>query len=171
MRQTTVAAALFAIAPAVASAAGPPPPTPSAAGILCPAMSGLEIGQSREAAYESMWRSNPQKPVLGRDVTILHTPRDRRYTVQVTFDSDARDAHVASLYYVFDPPPGLREGISERYGPPTAVSGDASFAVWNVPECGVRIRYRVHLSDGKRPLAEEMWVERLSEKGVRPPKK
>lgn len=118
-----------------------------------------------------MWRSNPQKPVLGRDVSVLHTPRDRRYTVQVTFDSDASDARVASLYYVFDPPPGLRDGISERYGPPTAVSGDANLAVWNVPECGVRIRYRVHLSDGKRPLVEEMWVERLFEKGARPPKK
>jgi hypothetical protein len=171
MKPTTFAATLLAIAPAAALAAGPPTPTPSPAGILCPAMSGLEVGQSRETAYESMWRSNPQKPVLGHDVSVLHTPRDRRYTVQVTFDSGAADARVASLYYVFDPPPGLREGISERYGPPTAVSGDASLAVWNVPACGVRIRYRVHHSDGMRPLVEEMWVERLVEKNARPPKK
>ena len=171
MRRSTFAAALLAMTPATAPAAEPPAPTPPPAGILCPAMSGLEVGQSRESAYESMWRSNPQKPVLGHDVSVLHTPRDRRYTVQVTFDSGASDAHVASLYYVFDPPPGLREGISERYGPPTAVSGDASLAVWNVPACGVRIRYRVHLSDGKRPLVEEMWVERLFDKGARPPKK
>ena len=171
MRPATIAAALFAMTPATAPAAEPPVPAPSPASILCPAMSGLEVGQSRESAYESMWRSNPRKPVLGHDVSVLHTPRDRRYTVQVTFDSGATDAHVASLYYVFDPPPCLREGISERYGPPTAVSGDASLAVWNVPACGVRIRYRVHLSDGKRPLVEEMWVERLSDKGGRPPKK
>ena len=171
MRPATIAAALFAMTPATAPAAEPPVPAPSPASILCPAMSGLEVGQSRESAYESMWRSNPRKPVLGHDVSVLHTPRDRRYTVQVTFDSGAPDAHVASLYYVFDPPPGLREGISGRYGPPTAVSGDASLAVWNVPACGVRIRYRVHLSDGKRPLVEEMWVERLPDKGGRPPKK
>jgi hypothetical protein len=170
MRPTTLATALLVMTPAAAPAAGPPP-TPRPAGILCPAMSGLEVGQSREAAYESMWRSNPQKPVLGHDLNVLYTPRDRRYTVQVTFDSDASDAHIASLYYVFDPPPGLREGISGRYGPPTAVSGDASLAVWNVPACGVRIRYRVHLSEGKRPLVEEMWVERLFEKGARPSKK
>jgi hypothetical protein len=171
MRPTTCIAALLAMAPSAALAADSPAPTPSPAGILCPAMSGLEVGQSREAAYESMWRKNPQKPVLGHDVSVFNAPRHRRYTVQVTFDSDAADARVASLYYVFDPPPGLREGISERYGPPTAVSGDASVAVWNVPACGVRIRYRVHLSDGKRPLAEEMWVERLFEKGARPQKK
>ena len=171
MRPTTFAAALLAMTPAAAPAAGPPAPSPSPASVLCPAMSGLEVGQSRESAYESMWRSNPRKPVMGHDVNVLHTPRDRRYTVQVTFDSGAPDAHVASLYYVFDPPPGLREGISGRYGPPTAVSGDASLAVWNVPACGVRIRYRVHHSDSKRPLVEEMWVERLPDKGGRPPKK
>lgn len=170
MRPPTLAAALLAMTPVAAPAGEPPAPKPPAAGILCPAMSGLEVGQSRELAYESMWRNNPQKPVLGHDVSVLYTPRDRRYTVQVTFDSGAADAHVASLYYVFDPPPGLREGISERYGPPTAVSGDTNLAVWNVPACGVRIRYRVHLSDGKRPLVEEMWVERLPEKGARPPK-
>jgi len=134
-------------------------------------MSGLEVGQTREAAYESMWRSNPSRPVLGRDVNIVHTPRERRYTVNVTFDSSAADARIAALYYVFDPPPGLRNGIVERYGPPTSVSSDEKISVWDVPACGVRIRYRVHFSDAKRPLAEEMWVERLSGKTARPPER
>jgi len=166
-----LAAGLAAFAPAAARAAGPAAPSPTPHQILCPAMSGLEVGQTREAAYESMWRSNPSRPVLGRDVNIVHTPRERRYTVNVTFDSSAADARIAALYYVFDPPPGLRNGIVERYGPPTSVSLDEKISVWDVPACGVRIRYRVHFSDAKRPLAEEMWVERLSGKVARPPER
>jgi hypothetical protein len=132
--------------------------------VLCPGLSGLEIGQRRAAAYESMWCRNAQKPALGKDLTILYTPREHRYTVTVTFDAETPDARVAALHYVFDPAPGLLGSIRERYGPETPGSrdgADPSLHVWDVPSCGVRIRYRVQLTETKRPLVEELWIDRL----------
>lgn len=165
MRRPLLALLVLASAPAPAQ----PPPTPTAHAVLCPAMSGLEIGQRRSAAYETMWRNNPQKPVLGRDVNVLYTPRERRYTVNVTFEGRESDARVAALHYVFDPPPGLLAGIRDRYGPETDGGAGPDLHVWDVPSCGVRIRYRVQLSEGKRPLVEELWIDPLPAKPVRTP--
>ncbi len=132
--------------------------------ILCPVLSGLEIGQTRAAAYESLWCGNTQKPALGKDLTVLYTPRTRRYTVTVTFDAESPEARVAALHYVFDPPPGLLASIRERYGPETSGGGEASLHLWEVPSCGVRIRYRVQLTQTNRPLQEELWIDRLQAK-------
>jgi len=174
MRPTLFSALLgagfLAGAPAAAQAPAPPPPAASAARpVLCPVLSGLEVGQTRATAYQSMWRGNPQKPVLGRDVSVLYTPRERRYSVNVTFDGSASDARIEALHYVFDPPPGLLASLRERYGPETPSSGYPALHNWDVPSCGVKIRYRVQLSEGKRPLLEELWIDRLLEKPAKPP--
>ncbi len=108
-----------------------------------------------------MWRKSPQMPVLGQDINVLYTPRERRYSVNVTFDDNTREAHIAALHYVFDPPPGLYDSIRNRFGPETAPSGDPALHVWNVPSCGVQIRYRVQLSERQRALMEELWIDRL----------
>jgi len=161
-------ALLLALATPLAAQAPTPAPTTVAVPILCPAMSGLEIGQTRAAAYELIWRSNPQKPVLGHDINVFYTPREHRYAVNVTFDAGTRDARIAALHYVFDPPPGLLDSIRNRFGPETAGSGDSALHVWDVPSCGVRIRYRVQLSEGRRPLVEELWIDRLPPQPQKP---
>jgi hypothetical protein len=176
MRPTLVSALLFAGvltgAPAAAQApARPPAATPTAHPVLCPVLSGLEVGQPRSAAYQSMWRGNPEKPVLGRDISVLYTPRERRYSVRVTFDGSASEARIAALHYVFDPPPGLLTSLRERYGPESPASGDPALHLWDIPSCGVRIRYRVQLSEGKRPLLEELWIDRLQEKPAKSPER
>jgi len=139
-------------------------PVPTPRTVLCPVLSGLEIGQRRAAAYESLWCGNEQKPALGKDLTVLYTPRARRYTVTVTFDAESPDARVAALHYVFDPPPGLLASIRERYGPEAPAGGDPLLHVWDVPSCGVRIRYRIQLTEAQRPLLEELWIDRLPAK-------
>jgi hypothetical protein len=171
MRPILPAALLLALAaPAEAQRQAPvPAATPNP--VLCPVLSGLEIGQRRAVAYESIGRSNAPKPVLGTDLTVLYTPRQRRYTVTVTFDSGTPDARVAALHYVFDPPPGLLSSIRERYGPETPGGGDPLLHVWDVPSCGVRIKYRVQLSREQHPLLEELWIDRLPEKPSRAPEK
>lgn len=171
MRPILLTALVLALAaPAAAQRQVPlPPATPNP--VLCPVLSGLEIGQRRAAAYESIWRGNAPKPALGTDLTVLYTPRQRRYTVTVTFDAGTPDARVAALHYVFDPPPGLLSSIRERYGPETSGSGDPSLHLWDVPACGVRIRYRVQLSQEQHPLLEELWIDRLPAKSVKAPEK
>jgi len=174
MRRSLLSALLLAGAlpgPPAAAQAGArhPAPMPTNRPVLCPVLSGLEVGQSRSAAYQSMWRGNPEKPVLGRDVSLLYTPRERRYSVYVTFDSPASEARIAELHYVFDPPPGLLASLRERYGPEAPAEGDPALHLWDVPSCGVRIRYRVQLSEGKRPLLEELWIDRPPEKPAKPP--
>jgi hypothetical protein len=167
-----LAAALLAagaLPGAPAAAQAPPHPEPTARPVLCPVLSGLEVGQPRSAAYQSMWRGNPERPVLGRDVSLLYTPRERRYSVLVTFDGAAPEARIAALHYVFDPPPGLLASLRERYGPEAPDAGDPAVHRWDVPSCGVRIRYRVQLSEGKRPLLEELWIDPLVEKPAKAP--
>ncbi len=168
-------ALLMALAADAAPAGPTPVPTPAHAPqkapvpILCPAMSGLEVGQTREAAYQLMWRSNPRKPVFGHDRSVLYSPGDGRYAVNVTFDSDQDQARVEALHYVFDPPPGLYESIRNRYGPESTADGGRAVHVWDVPSCGVRIRYRVQLSERQRPLVEELWIDRLPSPPQKPP--
>jgi hypothetical protein len=156
----------------VAQAPAPSPPAaPTVGPVLCPLLSGLEVGQTRSTAYQSMWRGKPEKPVLGRDISVFYTPRERRYSVNITFDSNASEARIAALHYVFDPPPGLLASLRERYGPETPSNSDPALHLWDVPSCGVKIRYRVQLSEGKRPLLEELWIDRLPERPVKSPER
>ncbi len=135
--------------------------------VLCPGLSGFEIGQRRAVVYDSIARAGPTASVLGPDLSLLYTPRDRRYYVKVTFDAGAPDARVTALHYSFDPAPGLLPGLRDRYGPETAGGGDPGMHVWDVPSCGVRIRYRVQLFEGKTALLEELWIDRLPAKGTK----
>ena len=137
-----------------APAAQPTPPP-------CPGMAGLEIGQTRAFSFERMALHEPSKKTVVRDLKILHTPEGRPWKVDVTYASDALDAKVVSLHYLLDPPSGLYEGILERYGKGTPVASDPGLSAWAVPQCGIRLRYRMGMSEDKQRRVEEMWVEPL----------
>jgi hypothetical protein len=167
MRPAFFATLLFAPAANLLAQGAAPAGTPRP--VLCPGLSGFEIGQKRAVVFDSIARSAPSAPATAPDLSLLYTPRDRRYQVKVTFDAEAPDARVTALHYSFDPPPGLLPGLRERYGSDSPGGGDPAVHVWDVPSCGVRIRYRVQLSDGKTPLREELWIDRFPAKGLRAP--
>ena len=144
-----------AAAPSTAPAAQPTPPP-------CPGMAGLEIGQTRAFSFERMALHEPSKKTVVRDLKILHIPEGRPWKVDVTYASDALDAKVVSLHYLLDPPSGLYEGILERYGKGTPVASDPGVSSWPVPQCGIRLRYRMGMSEDKQRRVEEMWVEPLA---------
>jgi hypothetical protein len=126
----------------------------------CPGMAGLEIGQTRTFSFERMALHEPSKKTVVRDVKVLHTPIGRPWKVDVTYASDALDAKVVALHYLLDPPSGLYEGILERYGKGTPVASDPGVSSWAVPQCGIRLRYRMGMSEQRH--VEEMWVEPLA---------
>ncbi|MEO8585971.1 MAG: hypothetical protein ABI584_07400 [Acidobacteriota bacterium] len=142
-------------APSTGTPVAHPTPPP------CPGMAGLEIGQTRAFSFERMALHEPAKKTVVRDVKVLHTPEKRPWIVDVTYSSDAADATVVALHYLLDPPSGLYEGILERYGKGTPVASDPGVSSWAVPECRVRLRYRMGMSDKQRRV-EEMWVEPLA---------
>ncbi|HEX7617053.1 MAG TPA: hypothetical protein VF554_17465 [Thermoanaerobaculia bacterium] len=145
-----------AAAPSTGAPAAQPTPPP------CPAMAGLEIGQTRTFSFERMALHEPSKKTVVRDLKIVHTPEGRPWTVDVTYASDALDAKVVALHYLLDPPSGLYEGILERYGKGTPVASDPGMSSWAVPQCGIRLRYRMGMSENKQRRVEEMWVEPLA---------
>lgn len=160
---------LLLLAPAAVLRGQSPTPAATPRPVLCPGLSGFEIGQQRRVVYESIARSGPPAGALGPDLSLLYVPRDRRYRVNVTFDAGAPEARVTALHYVFDPAPGLLPSLRERYGPETSGGRDPATHVWDVPSCGVRIRYRVQLSRASTPLLEELWIDRLPAKGTKTP--
>jgi hypothetical protein len=131
----------------------------------CPGMAGLEIGQTRTFSFERMALHEPSKKTLVRDLRVLHTPEGRPWKVDVTYASDALDAKVVALHYLLDPPSGLYEGILERYGKGTPVASDPGVSSWAVPQCGIRLRYRMGMSENQQRRVEEMWVEPLAKPG------
>lgn len=124
----------------------------------CPGMGGLEIGQTRPFSFERMARLEPDKQKVTRDVKVVHRPSARPWVITVTYDSDAADAKVAGLYYLIEPPSGIGDALTERYGKGTAVANDATQSYWNVGACNVRLRYRSRLNERQRPI-EELWVD------------
>ena len=106
----------------------------------------------------SITPSGASASALGPDFSLLYAPHDRRYEVKVTFDAATPDARVSALHYVFyrirRPASFRASGIG--YGAESPGGGDPAMHVWDVPSCGVRIRYRVQLSEGKTPLLEEL---------------
>ncbi len=137
----------------------------------CPGMAGLEIGQTRTFSFERMALHEPSKKTVVRDLKVLHTPEKRPWTVDVTYSSDALDAKVIALHYVLDPPSGLYDPLLERYGKGTPVASESGVTSWIVPFCvgaapGVRLRYRMGMSDKpgraeEQRRVEELWVEPL----------
>jgi hypothetical protein len=144
-----------ATAPGTGAPAPQPTPPP------CPGMAGLEIGQTRTFSFERMALHEPAKKAVTRDLRIVHTPEGRPWTVDVAYASDALDAKVVSLHYLLDPPSGLYDGILERYGKGTPVTSESGMSSWDIPHCGVRMRYRMGMSDKQRRV-EELWVEPLT---------
>ncbi len=145
-----------AAASSTGAAAAQPTPPP------CPGMAGLEIGQTRAFSFERMALHEPSKKTVVRDLKVVHTPEGRPWKVDVTYASDALDAKVVSLHYLLDPPSGLYDGILERYGKGTPVASDPGVSSWPVPQCGIRLRYRMGMSEDKQRRVEEMWVEPLA---------
>lgn len=145
---------------AAASSTGAPAarPTPPP----CPGMAGLEIGQTRTFSFERMALHEPSKKTVVRDLKVVHTPEGRPWTVDVTYASDALDAKVVALHYLLDPPSQLYEGILERYGKGTPVASEPGVSSWAVPQCGIRLRYRIGMSGNGQRRVEEMWVEPLA---------
>jgi hypothetical protein len=141
-----------------APAAQPTPPP-------CPGMAGLEIGQTRVFSFERMALHEASKKTVVRDLKIVHAPEGRPWTVDVTYATDALDAKVVALHYLLDPPSGLHDGILERYGKGTPVASEPGMTAWAVPQCGIRLRYRMGMSENKQRRVEEMWVEPLARPG------
>jgi hypothetical protein len=145
-----------AASPSTGAPAAQPTPPP------CPGLAGLEVGQTRAFSFERMALHEQSKKAVVRDLKVLHTPEGRPWTVDVTYASDALDAKVVALHYLLDPPSGLYEGILERYGKGTPVASDPGVSSWAVPQCGIRLRYRMGMSENKQRRVEEMWVEPLA---------
>ena len=143
-------------APSTGAPAAQPTPPP------CPGLAGLEIGQTRTFSFERMALHEPSKKTVVRELKVRHTPEGRPWTVDVTYGSDAPDAKVVALHYLLDPPSGLYEGILERYGKGTPVASDPGVSSWAVPQCAIRLRYRMGMSEDKQRRVEEMWVEPLA---------
>lgn len=137
------------VGPTAATAPQPPP---------CPGMGGLEIGQTRPFSFERMAKLEPEKSKVTRDVKVVHRPEGRPWIITVVYDSDAADAKVASLYYLIQPPSGIGDALVERYGKGTPVATDATQTYWDIPSCGVRLKYRSRMNEKQRPL-EELWVD------------
>jgi len=153
-----------ATASATGGAAAQPRP------LRCPGMAGLEIGQSRTFSFERMAKLDPSKKTVTNDLKVVHTPANRPWIVDVTYSSEAPDAEVVALHYLLDPPSGLYEPLVERYGKGTPVPSAQGMTSWDVPFCvgattGVRLRYRVGMSDKQRRV-EELWVEPLPAKNA-----
>ena len=153
-----------------ANAPGTGAPAPQPKPLPCPGMAGLEVGQTRTFSFERMALHEQAKKTVTRDLKVVHTPEGRPWTVDVTYASDALDAKVVALHYLLDPPSGLYEGILERYGKGTPVASDPGMSSWDVPFCvgattGVRLRYRMGMSDKQRRV-EELWVEPLTAKNA-----
>jgi hypothetical protein len=123
-------------------------------------MAGLEIGQTRTFSFERMALREPAKKTVTRDLKVVHTPAERPWTVDVAYATDALDAKVVALHYLLDPPSGLYESILERYGKGMPVASEPGVSSWDIPHCGVRLRYRMGMSDKQRRV-EELWVEPL----------
>jgi hypothetical protein len=134
-----------------------PQPTPAP----CPGMGGLEIGQTRLFSFGRMAKLEPDKAKVTRDVKVVHRPAGRPWIITVVYDSDAADAKVSALYYLLEPPvPGLAASLAERYGEGTPVPMSATQKSWELPRCGVRVKYSLGLNEKQQPI-EELWVDRL----------
>jgi hypothetical protein len=148
------------VGPTPAAAAQPSPaPAP------CPGMGGLEIGQTRAFSFERMAKLEPEMAKVTRDVKVVHKPAGRPWIITVVYDSGAADAKIAGLYYLVEPPSGIGDALAERYGKGTLVPGDTTVTYWDIPSCGVRLRYRSRMNERQRPL-EELWVDPIPAKAA-----
>lgn len=177
MKRTLVTcAALLAALPAAAQVqvqtqqvgptAAPQQPSPAP----CPGMGGMEIGLTRTFTFERMAKLEPAKAKVTRELKVVHKPAQRPWVITVTFDSDALDAKVSGIYYSVDPPSGIGDALRERYGAGTPVPSDASQTYWDIPSCGVRLKYRPRMSEKQRPI-EELWVEPMTPRATQAKKK
>jgi hypothetical protein len=148
-----IAGAALAQAPAqtpAKPAAKTPPP--------CPSTAGLEIGIPREAAFEMMRKKSPDLKTANVK-TFHHAPADRPYEVDVTFASEAADAKVTRLHYLFQPA-GVLDALRERWGEPSDKPGALSY-VWRVDRCGVLLMYSGKLDEMGQISSEELTIEGL----------
>ena len=137
---------------ALAQAPAPTPPT-------CPQTAGLEVGMSREAAFEMMRKKNPDPKTA--NVKAFHfAPANRPYQVDLTFASEAPDAKVVKLVYDFRLESKVLEAMRTRWGEPMDRPAPGTY-LWNIGRCGVTVLYRPKLDEDKRNVGEELVVEPL----------
>lgn len=152
-----LAGAAFAQAPA---AQAPPakPPAPRGTPSPCALTAGLEIGMSRGAAFEVMRFRAPQ--LKTENVKRYHHAPDKRgYTVDVTFASEAPDAKVTGLHYVFEPA-GVFDALRERYGEPGAKQPAPGTWRWDASaKCGTVLTYHAMEDDHHQLKGEELTAE------------
>ncbi|MEO6325892.1 MAG: hypothetical protein ABIT01_14995 [Thermoanaerobaculia bacterium] len=135
-----------------------PMPAPAATPVPCPATTGLVIGQTRLEAYDQLSRTD-----FTTELKVHHMPAHNQYHVDITFDGPSKVSKVIGLHYVWNPPAKLHENIEKRYGKPTIAAADSPEDIWNLPACGVRLRYKMlFTAKESTPVQEEMWVEPLS---------
>lgn len=173
MRTLFACAALAVTLPAAAQievkaqTVGPTPPASQAPAAPspapCPGMGGLEVGQTRAFSFARMARLEPDKANVTKDLKVVHRPQSRPWTITVTYESESADAKVTGLYYLIDPPSGIGDALSERYGKGVTLATDPSVSYWDIGSCGVRIRYRARMNERQRAI-EEMWVEPIPAK-------
>lgn len=145
---------LLALAVAGVAAAQTPTPTPP----MCPSTAGLEIGMTRPAAFDMMKRKAPElRPSNVR--TYHHAPEGRRYQVDVTFASEAPDARVVKLFYVFQPV-GVFDALRDRWGEPADRPAPGSWR-WHVKRCDVTLLYHARENEHHQVVAEELTVTPL----------
>ncbi len=149
---------LPALAVALALACGALAQKPQATPNPCALTAGLEIGMPRAQAFENM--RFVAKDLKTQNVkTYHHAPEKRPYTVDVTFASEAPDARVTGLHYVYKPS-HVFEALRERYGDPKTRLSPFSWR-WELPQCGTAVVYEAK-ADAKEMLsAEEVKVEPL----------
>ena len=150
---------LVAVSAVLAGTARAETPAPQPTPVPCWGMAGLEIGQSRALAFERMAKLDKPKSTVTTELKVFHTPANRPWTVEVTFDGAGEKAKVVLLHYVVRPPKNLLEGLLERYGKATVAPADPSSTFWTDPRCGLLIRYKTGLSETGQPAQEEVWVE------------
>jgi hypothetical protein len=133
-------------------------------------MGGIEIGLTRTFTFERMAKLEPAKAKVTRELKVVHKPTGRPWVITIAFDSDAADSKVSGIYYYVDPPSGIGDALRERYGAGAPVATDASQTFWDIPSCGVRLKFRPRMGEKQRPI-EELWVEPLAVKAAQAKKK
>jgi len=169
MRASSLLAATFVLAGTALGQTPAEGPAPSPTPIPCWGMAGLEIGMDRITAFQRMARLERDKAEPTHDLKVLHTPRGRPWTVEVTFDGTDDKARITLLHYSLAPPQDLVKALLERYGRTAVSPVDPTSTYWNDTRCGLTIRYKPILSEAGQPIQEEVWVEPLAAKGAKKP--
>lgn len=126
----------------------------------CSMTAGLEIGMSRKDAFENM-RHRVKDLKTANVKSYRHAPEGRGYVVDLTFASEAPDAKVTRLAYVYDPPAGVFDALRDRFGEPAKTATPGTW-LFKSERCHVSVLYHAREDDQHHFLAEEATLEPLA---------